>query len=96
MGKVPHIDAVYPPVGIARHTDDHEFQWRAAGIFKGMHFAQLDRDRIAGLDLGNFGTAALGGNRYGALSTHDVIEFGDFPVQVGSVEVPGGSTRWST
>ena len=25
MGKVLHVDAVYPPVAIARHTDDHEF-----------------------------------------------------------------------
>jgi hypothetical protein len=25
MGKILHVDAVYPPVAIARHTDDHEF-----------------------------------------------------------------------
>ena len=25
LGKILHVDAVYPPVAIARHTDDHEF-----------------------------------------------------------------------
>src|SRR2546427_9295313 len=49
-----------------------------------MHLIQLDRDRIAGPDRGNFGTATLSRNRDGALATHDVVEFGHLPVQVGT------------
>ena len=96
MGTGLHVDAIYPPLAIARHTDDHEFHRLAAGIFKGVHLVQLDRDRIARPDRGNFGTATLSRNRDGALTTHDIVEFGHFPVLWGAVEVLGGSTRWST
>ena len=61
-----------------------------------MYLVQLDRDRIARLDRGNFGTATLSRYRDGALATHHIIEFGHLPVQVGTRRSTGGSTRWST
>ena len=97
MGKVWHVDAIYPPLAIARHTDDHEFHRLAAGIFKGMHLVQLDRDRIARPDRGKFGTATLSRIRDGTLAAHDIVEFGHLAVQVGARrsmgEAPGGPHR---
>ena len=58
MGNVQHVDAVYPSVAIARHTDDHEFERLAAGIFERMHLIELDRNRVAGLDWRRFGRYA--------------------------------------
>src|SRR5215472_5962365 len=49
-----------------------------------MHLIQLDGDRVASPDRGNFGTTTLSRNRDGALATHDVVGFGHLAVQVGT------------
>src|SRR5581483_4245694 len=77
---------------VARNTDDHELQRPAACIRERVHFAEIDRDGVAGFDgrcLGRRASSA-GSNRYRPFAGHYVIEFGLLCVKVR----PGRTAGW--
>lgn len=94
-GRAPRRNLLVGLVVVARGTDDHELQRRAACIRERVHFAEIDRDGVAGFDGRRLGRRAspAGPNRYCPFTAHNVIEFGLLRMECGRVELPGGSSR---
>src|SRR5207248_10370435 len=82
--EVARIDAVHAASGIARNTNDEEFQRLAALVLHRVHFTELNRNGVPFLDGRGFrGSAASAArNRDHSRSLHHVVNLRHFAMQV--------------
>src|SRR5690349_10802082 len=70
------VHTVYAPRAVTGNADNQELQRLGSGVFHGMGLAQLDRNRIAGVD-----GRCFRGHGDGAAAVHHVVELAHLAMQ---------------